>query len=94
MSIQAIHHAPYRSTVLAATATALVIGGLAAAGFALSSSQDSDHPVPPAQVTPQLREGLQDFTAPGEAVDGGSPLVGLHHGEKITVRRSAPVPRG
>jgi hypothetical protein len=93
MSIQAIHHAPYRSTALAAAATALVIGGLAAAGFALSSSHEASHPVPPAHVEAPVHPGLRDFSLPGE-VFGPSPLVGLHHGEKIAVRRSGPIPRG
>jgi hypothetical protein len=93
MTTQAVHHAPYRSTVLAATATALVIGGLAAAGFALSSTQDGTHPVPPARVQSGPLPGVHDFTAPGEGVDGASPLLGQHALNELKVRRAA-IPRG
>jgi hypothetical protein len=94
MSLQAVHHSPYRSTALAATATALVIGGLAAAGFALSSTHDAAPHVSPARVQPGPRIGLHDFTSPGvEPYGSQSPLVGLHDFHQAKVR-SVPIRRG
>jgi hypothetical protein len=95
MSTHATHHVTHHSTFpsagAAALATALVIGGVAAAGIALASTHGSAVTVQPGQVQPGPLPGRHDFTAAGkrQAAPQG-PRPGVHD---FQVRR-VPVRRG